>query len=163
MPTGPLLFSTNPLIKLLIQERYRKDEHYVWCSESFDSNKQPGYSAASLVPPSSNPSSIYRELREGCQKGEKHSTKIRDARGTLKALAVTWHDNGEISSQDKEEIIMLADDPDLTYWRPLVYVIPRNLVQARLKPVHLQQRASFGLEFIVEDLKRNEFDIIEFE
>jgi hypothetical protein len=58
---------------------------------------------------------------------------------------------------------MLADDPDLTYWRPLVYVIPRNLVEARLKPVHLKQRASFGLEFLVEDLKRNEFDIIEFE
>ncbi|TXG94651.1 MAG: hypothetical protein E6R09_16975 [Rhodocyclaceae bacterium] len=163
MAAGPLLFSTNPLIKLLIQERYRKDIHYVWCSESFDSSKQPGYSLASLVAPSSNPISIYRELRDGYRKGEKHSDKIRQTKTTLKALAVDWHSKGEISDQDKEEIILLADDPDMAYWRPLVYVIPRNIVEAKLKLVHLGKRASFGLEFVIEELQRNEFDIIEFE
>lgn len=163
MIAGPLLFSTNPLIKLLIQERYRNDLHYVWCSESFDSSKQHGYSLASLVAPSSNPISIYKELREGWRKGEKHSEKIRQTKATLKALAVDWHAKGEISEQDKEEIILLADEPDLTYWRPLVYVIPRSIVEVRLQPVHLGKRASLGLEFIIEDLQRSEFDIIEFE
>lgn len=155
-----ILYSTNPFIKLLIQERYRNDAHYVWCSESFDSAKQPGYSAASLVAASSNPASLYKELRNGCLKGEKHCSKIGETRTSLKALAVQWEQKGEINTAEKEEIILLADDQDPTYWQPLIYVIPRDLVHARLQSVHLGKRASFGRKFIIDDLKRNEFDII---
>jgi len=46
-------------------------------------------------------------------------------------------------------------------WRPLLYIIPRDLVASRLKVVPIHKRASFGDEFIVEDLKRGEFDVIE--
>lgn len=158
---GPILYSTNPFIKLLIQEKYRKDIHYVWCSESFDSSKQSGYSAASLVAPSSNPASIYKELRDGCKRADKHCSKIADTRATLKSLAVDWNNKGEVTAEEKEEIILLADDNDSLYWRPLVYVIPRKLVESQLKAVALGKRASFGNEFIIENLARNEFDIIE--
>jgi hypothetical protein len=160
MPVPLFLYSTNPYIKLLIEERFREDKHYAWCSESFDSAKQPGYSASSLVAASSNPASLYKELREGCKRGEKHCSKIGDTRTRLKALAVEWEQKGEISSEDKEEIILLADDQDPMYWQPLIYVIPRHLVESRLQKVHLGLRASFGREFIIGDLNRNEFDII---
>jgi hypothetical protein len=46
-------------------------------------------------------------------------------------------------------------------WRPLLYIIPRSLVETRLKVVPIHKRASFGDEFIVEDLRRSEFDLIE--
>lgn len=154
------LYSTNPFIKLLIQERYRNDEHYVWCAESFDANKQPGFTSASLVAASSNPASIYKELRVGCQKGEKHCSKIRDVRTSLKALAVAWENSGEISESDKQEIILLADDPDPMYWQPLIYVINKDLVHGRLENVPLANRASWGKEFVLKDMKRAEFDII---
>ncbi len=158
---GHLLYSTNPFIKLIVQEKYRKDLHYIWCSESFDSNKQGSYSVASLVAASSNPASIYKELNLGCKKGEKHCDKITKIRASLKALAIDWFNKGEISFDDKEELILLADETDPVYWRPVVYVIPRHLVEARLEAVNLSLRASFGNEFIIKDLKRNEFDIIE--
>lgn len=159
--SGHLLYSTNPFVKLIIQEKYRGDSHYVWCSESFDSNRQPGYSAASLVAASSNPASIYKDLREGCKKGEKHCAKIRDTKASLKALAVDWANKGEITEEDKQEIILLSEDHDPMYWRPIVYVIPRHLVVGKLRKVELGRRASFGSEFIIENLMRDEFDIIE--
>ena len=158
---GPLLYSTNPFIKLIVQEKYRGDSHYVWCSESFDSNKQPGYSISSLVASTSNPASIYKDLSQGCKKGEKHCSKIGEIRTSLKALAVDWHLKNEITVEDKEELMLLADETDPMYWRPLVYVIPRHLVQTKLTPINLGKRASFGNEFVIEDLKRDEFDIIE--
>ena len=158
---GPLLYSTNPFIKLIVQEKYRGDFHYIWCSESFDSNKLPGYSIASLVASTSNPASIYKDLSQGCKKGEKHCSKIGEIRTSLKALAVDWHKKGEINDDDKEELILLADEKDPMFWRPLIYVMPRDIVKAKLKPVKLSARASFGSEFVIEDLKRTEFDIIE--
>ncbi len=72
-----------------------------------------------------------------------------------------WANKGEITADEKEEIILLADDNDPLYWRPLVYVIPRSLVEVKLKPVALGRRASFGNEFIIDNLIRTEFDIIE--
>lgn len=42
-----------------------------------------------------------------------------------------------------------------------MYLIPRTLVYPRLQLVPPDQRSSFGIEYIIADLKRNEFDIIE--
>ena len=160
--SGQVLYSTNPRIKLLIQERFRRDRHYVWCSESFDSTALGRYNGAALIPPSSNPRSIYRELRDGVRGGDRHNDKINNTRTSLKALATTWQNAGEITADEKQEIVWLADNPDLTYWNPLVYVIPRHIVASRLILVPVAQRASFGAEYIIQDLDRNEFDIIEF-
>jgi hypothetical protein len=46
-------------------------------------------------------------------------------------------------------------------WRPLIYVIPRSSMEARLKVVPIHRRTGPTLEYIIEDLKRSEFDIIE--
>jgi hypothetical protein len=62
--SGPVLYSTNVFLKFHIQEQYRGDIHYVWCSENFDSRKLSAYSSGSLVPPSSNPADIYRQLQQ---------------------------------------------------------------------------------------------------
>ena len=35
--TGQLLFSVNPMMKLLIQEKYFGNMHYGWCAEQWDS------------------------------------------------------------------------------------------------------------------------------
>jgi hypothetical protein len=157
----PLLYSTNVLLKLLIHERFRGDKHYVWCSESFDSKSLPRYSLSSQVAPSSNPFDIYQELKSAVQRKDQHCYKINEQKLSLKNLAIMWEGKGEISADDKEEIIYMVDAASFDDWRPLIYLIPRTSVETRLQTVQANKRASFGIEYIITDLMRSEFDIIE--
>jgi hypothetical protein len=158
---GPLLYSTNPFLKLLIQEKYRKNLHYVWCSEAFDSTKHGTYTSIALVAPSSDPCAIYKQLREEVVRGERHSAKIPQMKASISALAIAWRDAKEITVEESEEIIYMADTAGPNEWRPLVYVIPRAAVQSRLVSVPMAKRASLGPEYILSDLARDEFDVIE--
>jgi|ERR1041385_6072575 hypothetical protein len=157
----PLLYSTNVFLKFLIQQKFRNDEHYIWCSDTFDAAAHPKYSVGSLVAPSANPADIYRQLKIDVQKQDRHSAKIAAQKASLTALAITWEANGEVSKDQKDEIVFMVTNATFDDWRPLLYIIPRQLVQARMKVVPIHQRASFGDEFIIEDLKRYEFDLIE--
>jgi hypothetical protein len=157
----PLLYSTNVFLKFLIQQKFRNDEHYVWCSESFDATTGARYSAGSMIAPSSNPAEIYRQLKLDIQNHDRHSYKINAQRASLTSLAIDWETSGAISSDIKAEIVFMVTNATFDDWRPLLYIIPRNLVETRLKAVPIHKRASFGDEFIVEDLRRDEFDVIE--
>lgn len=157
----PLLYSTNVFLKFLIQQRFRSDVHYVWCSEIFDAKTQSKYLASSLVPPSSNPADIYKQIKSDIDRNDWHSYKINEQKTSLKKLAIDWEQAGEISRIDKDEIIFMIDTVSFDYWRPLLYIIPRILVDSRLKFVPINKRAGIGPEYIIEDLQRHEFDIIE--
>jgi hypothetical protein len=80
---------------------------------------------------------------------------------SLKNLALIWESNGEISTDEKAEIIYMVDNASFDDWRPLIYVIPRATVETRLQVVPPDKRASKGMEYIITDLERQEFDIIE--
>jgi hypothetical protein len=84
----PILYSVNVYLKLLIQQRYRGDIHYAWCSEHFDSRTISPYSAGSLVAASSNPADIYRELQRDITARDTHSAKITAQKASLQSLAV---------------------------------------------------------------------------
>jgi hypothetical protein len=160
--TGPVLYSTNVSLKFLIQETYRKQIHYVWCSEIFDSRSAARYTLASHVPASSNPHDIYRELKRDVESRDRHSAKITAQKASLTKLAVQWEAVGELTHVEMQDIVYNIEHADFHVWRPLLYVIPRSLVEARLKLVPADRRAGFGPEYIVEDLQRAEFDVIEF-
>ncbi len=157
---APLLYSTNPFLKLLVQERFRGNVHYVWCSESFDSRVQAPYTAASLVPRSSNPAEILEELQRAVASGDTHASKIIEARATFTNLANIWFGNGEVTADERDEIIYMANNSGLEPFRPLLYVIPRPAT-ARLMVVPPSQRAGIGIEYIITDLQRSEFDVLE--
>lgn len=159
--SGPVLYSTNVFLKFHIQQQYRGDVHYVWCSENFDSRTVAAYSSGSLVPPSSNPADIYRALLEDVKRGDRHSAKIAAQRASFEKLAFAWLAAGEITSEQKDEIIYMVEHADMNHWRPLLYVVPRIPVEPRLKPVPMNKRAGLGPEYIIEDLRRSEFDLIE--
>ena len=159
--SGSLLYSTNVFLKQLIQQRYKGDIHYVWCSDSFDSTKLAAYSPGALNAPSSNPADIYRELKRDVDRGDLHSAKITAQKASLKSLAVKWEKAGEIDRAQKQEIVYMIDTAPMSYWRPLIYVIPFVLVSTRVQVVPIAQRASFADEFIIPDLARSEFDLIE--
>jgi len=157
----PVLYSTNVFLKFLIQQRFRKDVHYVWCSEYFDSTTQPAYSGSSIVAPSSNPADIYRQVRRDIQEKDRHSYKINEQKASLTKLAINWELAGEITKDDKDEIVFMANNGSFDDWRPLIYVIPRGPVEGKLKLVPIDRRASFGIEYIIDNLERSEFDVIE--
>lgn len=156
-----LLYSTNVFLKLLISELYARNTHYVWCSEFFDSTTMDRYSVRSQIAPSSNPADIYRTLRDSVIRRDQHCYKIREQKVSLKNLALKWEEDRTITLEQKQEIIYLVDHASFEDWRPLIYVIPRAPVESRLKIVPMSQRASIGIEYIVPDLERSEFDILE--
>ncbi len=156
-----LLYSTNVFLKQLIQAAYRGDVHYVWCSDSFDSTKLPGYSVGALGAPSSNPADIYRELKRDVDRNDFHSAKIAAQKASFKSLAVKWEKSGEITKAQKQEIVYMVDNAPINYWRPLLYVIPYDLVQSRVQIVPIALRASFANEYVIPDLARSEFHLIE--
>lgn len=160
--SAPVLYSTNTFLKFHIQQRFRNDVHWVWCSEIFDSSKAAPLSPNSLVAPSSSPADIYRELQRDVERRDGHSGKISAQRASLQALAIEWEARGEISSQDMQEIIFMVTTASFDLWRPLLYVIPAPTPASRLQLVPIEKRASFGKEYIISDLKRAEFDLLEF-
>ncbi len=55
----------------------------------------------------------------------------------------------------------MVDHALIQQWRPLLYLISRNLVADRLELVPIEKRASVEKEYIIRDLQRSEFEIIE--
>jgi hypothetical protein len=77
-------------------------------------------------------------------------------------LAKGWLRRGEVNDDQAKEIVYHAKNAAVNEWRPLVYVIPRAPVEARLKPVPADRRAGLGNEWTLEEtLAAAEFDIIE--
>jgi hypothetical protein len=146
----------------MIQERYRGDLHYVWCGDCFDGKRSSAYSSSALVPPSSNPADIYRELRRDVDGRDTHSAKIAAQKASFMSLAIKWFAAGEITANDRDDIVYMVNHAPFDLWRPLLYVIPRAIVQPRIQLVPVSQRAGFGNEYIIPDLSRSEFDLVEF-
>jgi hypothetical protein len=151
-----LLYSTNVYLKHWVQEKYWDGTHYVWCSEHFDN--PPGLH----LPPSANPANIYKRLKDDIAGRDTHSEKIAQQKASLVELATRWSDNGQIKPTDCEEILFKVETAAWEDWKPLIYVIPRALLEARMKPVPIAKRASSQAnEYIISDLHRNEFEVIE--
>src|SRR5262249_28760379 len=152
------LYSTNVFLKYHIQVRFRGDIHYVWCCENFDSRVLARRAPGAGIPPSSNPAEIYEQLKGACSRGDLHDAKIEGQGAGIKARAVEWEKKGEITTPERDEIIYLVDHADLNDWQPLLYVIPRALVDSRFQIVPVDKRASpREMEFIIPDLKKHEF------
>jgi hypothetical protein len=158
---GPLLYSTNTLLKYLICQKFRGDIHWVWCSEYFDSKRLGAYATGAMVAPSANPADIYQELRRDIAGRDSHSAKITSQKASLQVLAVQWHLSGELSDSQRDEIVYMVTTASIELWRPLIYVIPRAAVESRFQLVPIEKRAGFGNEYIIPDLTGTEFDILE--
>ncbi len=160
MPAPLLLYSTNTYLKYRIQEDY-VGEHYVWCSPTFSSDTLGKYSLGSGTPPSSDPVSIYRELHDAVRRTDEHCAKIENQKKTLLGLAVNWWNDGKITEAKRDDITLILGKAPFKDWRPLIFLIPYPAVAARVEEVARDRRASMEPEFIIRDLKRSEFEIIE--
>jgi hypothetical protein len=149
-------------MKYLVNEKYRGNIHYVWCSETFDATTLGAYVSGSIVPPSSNPKDILFDLKKAVESTDTHNAKIKEQMSGLAALAVKWEKAGEISTADKDDIVYMVNElAYFKHWRPLLYLIPRAPVESRIVPVAAAKCASLGKEYIISDLRRDEFEILE--
>jgi len=161
--SSPLLYSTNPYMKYYIYENYKCGQHYAWFSENFDSDTLGSYAPGSMVPATSNPKDIYLDLKKAVEKTDGHNAKILAQISGLTALATTWERAGEITADQKIDIMYIVNEGKyFNYWRPLLYVVPRDLIHpSRMKHVPMSKSAGLGNEYIIEDLGKEEFGIIE--
>jgi hypothetical protein len=148
-------------LKHEIQERFRNNVHFAWCSERFDSKTADRYSVSASVPPSSNPADIYRVLKAAVEANDQHCWKINEQRIKFQELADDWLRRGEIDQAAWEDILWTVQQPDFSKWRPVVYLIPRAPVQDRLVRVRASLCAGTGPEYTIADLRPSEFDMIE--
>jgi hypothetical protein len=156
-----VLFSTNPWFAVDVTTRYRGGVFFAWVSEYFDSRKEPPGTAASMVAASANPCQIYRNLREAVFPPDDHSLLIKGYKRKFTRLARDWLSDGSLSREHHDEIVAEIRGKTWTIWRPVLYVISRQLVEARLISVPRPDRAGHGPELQIKDLQAHEFKWIE--
>jgi hypothetical protein len=164
MPDSSLiLYSTNTHLKFRIGRDLLGDQHYVWCSHVFNAGTLGRYAIGAAMPPSSDPCSIYRELDTACRRRDDHATKIAQQKAMLTSLAVELEAKGRITPDVRDEMVAMVSMATFSDWKPLLYVIPfQSTWGARVQSVERARRASNEPEFIIPDLRGEEFHVIEF-
>ena len=155
------LYSTNTWLGYVLAEQFYGGEHYVWCTPYFDSASLAKVDAT--TPPTSTPSEIYRSLDAEVCAGDRNSAKIEQNRvGILRGASIK-RAAGVIDEQQERDIAAIVERAEIRDFRPLLFVIPFFLVAAALKPVPIEKRAHpLSVEYVIERLPRNHFEIIEF-
>lgn len=158
-----LYYSTNTYLAYIINQNFYNKKHYVWCSPIFDSQSLGGYDIRKRIPPSSNPSKIYISLKVDVDSQDLHSAKIEQNKRGLKAGAAHMLEKNVISEYEFGIISKMVDSSSISDYRPLVYLIPKELVDDRIELVDVDSRANpLSVEYRVLDLDESEFEIIEF-
>ena len=158
MPLPLVLYSTNTRLAHMIAKSYYADLHYVWCSPfagSFNAFDR-------IEPPSSSPLKIYRSLHDDVSGADLHSDKIRQNRNGLIRGASTKRQAGVIDEATERGIVATVERAETSLFQPWLYIIPYAAIQGIVKPAPLEQRAHpFSEEYIIEELPRARFDIVE--
>jgi hypothetical protein len=146
----------------MINEKYYKGLHYVWCSEVFDARSQYAYGPHASIPPSSSPWEIYNAMREDVRRGDLHSANLERPRNSIRNGAEAKLKAGEISKAQNKEIGEILKNALLADFRPLLYMIPYQGVAKLVEEVPIQERAHpLSLELRIPALPRRFFDVIE--
>lgn len=114
------------------------------------------------IPPSSSPHKIYSAYLDDINGGDLHSDKIKNNINGLKRGAIAKLAEGAIDDDEFAKINYLIDHARIEDFRPLLYVIPRNVVETKIQKVKVDQQANpLSEEYLIVDLKTHECDIIE--
>jgi hypothetical protein len=156
-----ILYSTNTWLAYKIAEDFYRQHHYVWCTPVFDAEQSRHRDSA--VPPSSSPLAVYWSLLNDTKRADRHSSRIDlNKAGILRGAGVK-RAAGFIDEDQEKRIQAIVRLSERTEFRPLLYVIPLGLVSKRLRePPPEDKAAPLSAEFIIDDLPRAHFDVIEF-
>jgi hypothetical protein len=156
-----LLYSTNTWLAYAIAERYYDGVHFAWCSPVYDGTRAAPHIT---IPPTSSPAELYRTLMEEVRRGERHSEFIKRNRAGIVRGAAEKLQTSEITAARKTEIEEIVEDSHASEFRPVLFVMPFELVKDRIAEVPVRQRAHpMSVEYRVERLPRACFDMLELE
>lgn len=150
----PFLYSVGTQLAYKIAKRYYGNSHYVWCTTEFNSMKQP---------PTSNPATICKRYLEQITTGDRHAKEIANNMAGILKGAKTKLDCGVITKNEYHEIRSIVSAAEYEAFFPILYIVEREKVKNRYTEVMVEERASDdAVEYKIEDLKENEFEIISF-
>ena len=158
-----IYYSTNTFLSYFISENFYNSMHFVWCSPVFDPNVLDKLDIRRRIPPSSSPHTIFCALKKDIEMLDKHSSKILQNRIGLKQGAITNYGLGIIDEDELSKINYIIDQAEINEFRPLLYLIPEHIVNGRILRVPVDKSANpLSIEYQILDLRKNEFEIIEY-
>lgn len=156
-----VLYSTNTWLAYMIGQRYYRNEHYVWCTPHFDPSRAGNLDSA--VPPTSSPIEMYRGLAEEVSRRDRHSSKMEENRAGILRGANAKRSDGVIDALQESDIVSIVNLSDKGDFRPLLYVIPYQLVSSLIREPPPEDKAHpLSAEYVIDRLPRSLFDVIEF-
>ena len=146
------LYSVNSYLSYYINEKYYKGVHYVWCSPSFNDENNP---------PSANPKDIYYTYKDDVRRNDTHSNQIERNKSGIKIGADAMLKAGIITQDERDDIILMVNEADITDFTPVLYIIDKNLINKKIqKPSLIKKANKYSDEYQIYDLQSNEFDVI---
>lgn len=114
-------------------------------------------------PTSSNPKRRYEILKNDVETSDFDSAMIKQNKtGIIKGAGIL-RTKGIISKQDETDIIYCVKNASILQFKPVILIIPYDLVKSELLPVTLKHKANpLSDEFIIEKLTADKFNIIEY-
>lgn len=157
-----VLFSTNCLLAYRICKQFYENLHYVWCATIFGSPDVDDPLVRN--PRSSAPYERFSELKKDTgRSGDHHSNIVSDQRTGIKRGAEAQFTAGEITEDERDEILEIVDAAEISDFEPLMYVIPFQKVKRIAKKVPVSKRAHpLSDEWLIPRLPRDYFEIIRF-
>lgn len=151
---SPFLYSVGTQLAYKIAKRYYGNVHYVWCTTEFNSSKQP---------PTSNPAKICKRYLEQITTGDRHTKEIENNMAGILKGAQAKLNCGIISKKEYDDIRSIVSVAEYEAFFPMLYIVESKKVKDRCIEVMVSDRASDeAVEYKIEDLKENEFEIISF-
>jgi hypothetical protein len=157
-PDPPLaLYSTITSLAYWIAQKYYTERHYVWCAPARHADR-----FAPTNPPSSDPIKLSWVYHNDVVQGDAHSAAIERNRIGIIRGAEARHRQDVIDGRTRRLIEATSRHAHLIDFKPLLLVIPFAGVNRIVRPASLRVRARAAAEeYIIEDLPRSCFDVIE--
>lgn len=156
-----VMYSTNTRLAFMVNQRYYAQQHYVYCCPYFDPRQVSDLEHS--TPPSSSPSDLFGAFGSESARTDRHGARIALNKAGLRRGAVAKLAAGVISSAQQADIFQIIETAEPALFRPILYVIPFGVVETKIRPVPLADKAHpLSDEYIIDSLVRSEFDVVEF-
>lgn len=151
-----LYYSVNTKLAYLINQKYYKEQHYLWCAPFFD---EPTINIKT-----SNPRDLYCTLKKIIEDENITHNKIASTKVGLMKGAMEKYNQKSITSKEFDEIKQLVNKAKLEYFEPLLYIIPENddTKKIFIEESNIVRSGVFSVEYVVENLPRDTFHVISY-
>lgn len=147
------LFSQSTKLAHKIDEKFYKNEHYVWCSEFIHDNNQP---------PTSDPIARCNRLLQIIKTGDRHATEIDEHLSGILAGAKAKLKSKVISKEEHKLICTYLNIVGYEEFMPIIYIIDYSKVKERCEYVSPRNKASdSSSEIRITNLKPDEYTVID--